>query len=59
MSNVVNTNKPLICSICAGPIVAEPISGWAGGHNAEPVNSGRCCRECNDTVVLPMRLRQF
>jgi len=26
------------------------------GNNAEPVNSGRCCDECNTNVVVPMRL---
>ncbi len=26
------------------------------GHNAEPVNSGRCCDECNSLVVLPVRI---
>lgn len=34
-------------------------SNW--GNNAEPVNGGRCCNECNATVVLPARIygRQF
>ena len=31
---------------------------WSDGHNAEPINDGRCCSECNMTVVLPTRLRQ-
>lgn len=26
------------------------------GNNAEPVNEGRCCDYCNDTVVIPARL---
>jgi hypothetical protein len=26
------------------------------GNNAEPVNSGRCCDECNDMVVIPVRI---
>ena len=26
------------------------------GHNAEPVNSGRCCDDCNEHVVIPIRL---
>jgi len=33
---------------------------WIGqaerGHNAEPVNDGRCCTVCNDTVVIPARI---
>jgi hypothetical protein len=45
------------CSICNREIPVEP-GGWAGGHNAEPINKGRCCDECNDTVVVPARLRQ-
>ena len=37
------------CSICKGEI-----KGY--GHNAEPVNSGRCCDNCNLTVVIPRRI---
>jgi hypothetical protein len=29
---------------------------WSKGHNAEPVESGRCCSTCNYTVVLPVRI---
>lgn len=50
------TDKPkLICSICNAPIEANA-HGWAGGHNAEPYNDGRCCERCNSEVVIPMRL---
>jgi hypothetical protein len=49
----------LICSICAAPIDIEALSGWAGGHNAQPVNSGRCCTNCNMMVVLPARLARL
>jgi len=28
------------------------------GNNAEPVNSGRCCDECNYVVVCPARISQ-
>jgi hypothetical protein len=34
--------KPLKCSICQGDIDVGP-SGWDRGHNAGPVNEGRCC----------------
>lgn len=48
------------CSICFLPIdvVSFPGSGvvWRDGHNAAPVNSGRCCSKCNDNVVIPARL---
>ena len=37
-----------ICSICLGQY-----SGY--GNNAEPVNQGRCCDECNQTAVIPAR----
>jgi hypothetical protein len=36
------------CSICG-----EIYEGV--GHNAYPVNAGRCCVECNMNVVLPRR----
>ncbi len=26
------------------------------GNNAEPVNSGRCCDVCNNSVVIPARI---
>jgi hypothetical protein len=42
------------CSICQKNIEAK--NGWGGGHNAEPVNSGRCCDVCNATVVIPARI---
>ncbi len=37
------------CSICGRPYIGF-------GNNAEPVNNGRCCGLCNDTVVTPRRL---
>jgi len=44
------------CSICGDKIYPELISGWDKGHNADPINKGRCCSICNDTVVLPQRM---
>lgn len=44
--------KEYICSICGKNF--EPI-----GHNAEPVNDGRCCTKCNYGVVLPERLKRL
>jgi hypothetical protein len=38
-----------ICSICHRNYVGF-------GNNAEPVNSGRCCDDCNSTIVIPARL---
>jgi hypothetical protein len=49
------------CSICKGEIEKQIDSNtgkvfWDQGNNAEPVNDGRCCGECNMTVVIPARL---
>ena len=40
------------CSICGQTVVGY-------GNNARPVNGGRCCDECNDTVVIPARIMQI
>lgn len=50
-------DKHMLCSICGNQIAAE--GTWLGGHNAEPINEGRCCRRCNDTVVIPARVLQI
>lgn len=34
------------CSICGQPIHGK-------GHDAFPVENGRCCDECYETVVVP------
>ena len=52
------------CSICKGPIDVHvnPSTGlrfWTNGHNAEPVNSGRCCSDCNASKVIPARMKQI
>ena len=49
------------CSICFNEIekVRDPATNevvWDKGNNAEPVNSGRCCNDCNGMVVIPVRL---
>jgi hypothetical protein len=44
-----------LCSICSQPIT-EQLNGWTDGHNAQPVNDGRCCQDCNDSVVIPIRI---
>jgi hypothetical protein len=38
------------CSICEKEI-EDKVS-----NNAEPINDGRCCNECNIEVVVPTRL---
>ena len=49
------TNKK--CSICKGKIDSQ--MGWHGGHNAEPINSGRCCSNCNNNYVIPLRMQKL
>jgi hypothetical protein len=49
--------EPLQCSICDGPI--EVHRTWTQGHNAQPVNDGRCCDDCNSQVVVPTRIVQL
>lgn len=44
----------LDCVICGGEI--SPENGWAYGHNALPITTGRCCEYCNLEIVLPRRL---
>lgn len=39
-----------ICSICR-----VDYQGW--GHNAQPINDGRCCSDCNQLVIIA-RLRE-
>jgi hypothetical protein len=38
------------CSICKGQY-----HGY--GNNAQPVNNGRCCGDCNAMVVIPARMK--
>lgn len=49
------------CSICYKEIpkqyTPEGVMYWDKGNNAEPVvKEGRCCDECNNTVVIPARM---
>ena len=49
-----------VCSICGYGIESHYTPAgevyWTKGHNAQPVNDGRCCDTCNDTRVLPARM---
>ena len=47
------------CSICKTTIKKDPLSGWDGGHNAEPASPGRCCDDCNAGVVIPRRIMDY
>ena len=44
----------MLCSICFNDIPS--VNGWDSGNNAAPVNHGRCCNECDNTIVLPARI---
>ena len=41
------------CVICKNEIFTE------FGHNAKPVKIGRCCEMCNQTKVLPARIKLY
>ena len=43
------------CSICKKDIKKNHLTGWSSGNNAEPINHGRCCDECNARKVIPAR----
>lgn len=45
----------MLCSICFNEIPV--VNGWAEGNNADPVNPGRCCHDCDAQVVIPARIR--
>lgn len=46
------------CVICDSKIMPEA-NGWSGGANAEPVAEGRCCKSCDENVVIPTRISLF
>lgn len=49
----------LTCCICGGQIEIDKRSGWNQGHNAWPVvEEGRCCGNCNASVVIPERIER-
>ncbi len=32
---------------------------WDTGSNAEPLKEGRCCEVCNNTKVIPERIKRL
>ena len=48
----------MICVICKEDIGVQA-NGWQHGHNAEPVEDGRCCSDCNQTAVIPARIEEM
>lgn len=57
---VTDVHESRKCSICDTTIdilyTEDGDVAWYKGHNAEPVNSGRCCDHCNLNFVIPQRL---
>lgn len=45
--------EDFVCSICGKHITNEY------SNNAQPVNDGRCCNHCNETVVIPARIEKL
>lgn len=41
-------------NIQRGSICGRPYKGY--GNNAFPAKSGRCCDECNENLVIPLRI---
>lgn len=42
------------CCLCD-----KPLGEFEIGCNAEPLAVGRCCQHCDDTQVVPFRIRQI
>jgi hypothetical protein len=45
------------CCICSKPIA--PVGDWTQGNDAWPVADGRCCNQCDMTVVVQARLMEW
>ena len=41
------------CSICKNDVRDKY------GHNAQPINNGRCCENCNYMFVIPKRIKDM
>ena len=50
------------CILCKNPIDGLPADDpvYFDGHNPSPITErGRCCSECNDTKVIPLRMLEY
>lgn len=49
------------CCLCNGRIeqkkTPEGKVYWSSGNNAQPLAEGRCCDKCNNTKVIPARIK--
>jgi hypothetical protein len=41
----------MLCSICFNKIPRH--NGRYSDNNAQPINYGRCCNDCNSAIVIP------
>tara|TARA_R110000822_G_scaffold3972_22_gene17052 strand:- start:81 stop:290 length:210 start_codon:yes stop_codon:yes gene_type:complete len=59
MTNITNL-KDVKCVLCEGYIqpkkTEDGVVYWRDGNNAQPIMDGRCCDECNNTLVIPARM---
>ena len=49
------------CCLCGEPCEPWHPGSTGYGHNPEPLgnrSTDRCCMECNETKVIPERMRQ-
>ena len=53
--NHIDKSKIHVCIICAETIKPKFLGLDKEGNNAEPVADGKCCDNCNATVVVPQR----
>tara|TARA_R100001443_G_scaffold7325_1_gene16601 strand:+ start:561 stop:911 length:351 start_codon:yes stop_codon:yes gene_type:complete len=49
----------VLCGDALDVLYRNNIAIWADGHNAEPLAKGRCCNYCNDTEVVPARIKSI
>tara|TARA_B100000575_G_C22593854_1_gene372373 strand:+ start:60 stop:437 length:378 start_codon:yes stop_codon:yes gene_type:complete len=49
----------VICGDALDVLYRNSIAVWTDGHNAEPIAKGRCCNFCNDTKVIPARIKSI
>lgn len=47
------------CCLCNQEIQPHPLSKWDKGNNAQPLAEGRCCDDCDQTKVIPERIKQY
>jgi len=50
----------MMCVICHKEIekqyTKEGVMYWDQGNNAQPIDDGRCCNDCNEKIVIPQRM---